>query len=254
MFKYKLTLWTTATSHTQTDKHTPHTQANSLQRVLVGDWSVIRRCFFYSAPAGTPVAPPRSSLFLFHPSFVTVCQGERKKTKKQLRALKCLIHLPPLRLWSVCLFLLAGRSRSASDLFSDQHILAQFSLPLMFVCPFELVSFSLLSILFFCICTCLSFCLLHTQLMHIPHMGNKQIESHTHCDLYQSVFVMLIDSDWDKIELYALSWLKLCIHHLTKVKLWFFDGSRVGDKCVQYPKGYSRLTNWNSRLGFIKRP
>lgn len=141
MFKYKLTLWTTATSHTQTDKHTPHTQANSLQRVLVGDWSVIRRCFFYSAPAGTSVAPPRSSLFLFHPSFVTVCQGERKKTKKQLRALKCLIHLPPLRLWSVCLFLLAGRSRSASDLFSDQHILAQFSLPLMFVCPFELVSF-----------------------------------------------------------------------------------------------------------------
>lgn len=141
MFKYKLTLWTTATSHRQTDKHTPHTQANSLQRVLVGDWSVIRRCFFYSAPAGTPVAPPRSSLFLFHPSFVTVCQRERKKTKKQLRALKCLIHLPPLRLWSVCLFLLAGRSRSASDLFSDQHILAQFSLPLMFVCPFELVSF-----------------------------------------------------------------------------------------------------------------
>lgn len=81
------------------------------------------------APAETPASPSQSSLFSFHPSFVTVCQ----RIKKRLRALKGLIHLPlfclfPLRrLLSICLSLLLPPT----------HFAHFFSLVLFVFCTFH---------------------------------------------------------------------------------------------------------------------
>lgn len=105
--------------------------------MLLGDWSVIKTLLLYSVPAGTPVSPLHSPLFLFHPSFVTVCQ----RIEKQLRALKGLIHLPLFCLWSVCLFLFAIHSESTSYLTFPLHFLSHLCLfvnpSLVFSSPYD---------------------------------------------------------------------------------------------------------------------
>lgn len=80
-----------------TDKQT-HTVETATAESVCGRLECNNTLLLYLVPAGTAVSPLLQSPFLFHPSFVTVCQ----RTEKQLWALKGLIHLPLFHLWSVC--------------------------------------------------------------------------------------------------------------------------------------------------------